>query len=207
MKGKKCPALHVVDAGSVGDIALDLEGQAVDETHRMHRVEMRQYEDAAIAHTPARARDQVIAETVAARNTLEPGARTPIGLLHVVDHAVDRLGQRGWALDFDPCADLCEHARRVEVRLFHPIPRCAIHATLSTNRRAARMADTTRFWPRVSCVCAKPRTSFGMVRISPAVLRVGSGGIGTAGSCLKRASRVKLIGTSMRARPMMTAFA
>ena len=54
-------ALHVVDAGAEGAVALDLERQAIDEAHRMDGVEMAQNQDARRVLSPGRTRHQVIA--------------------------------------------------------------------------------------------------------------------------------------------------
>ena len=45
MIGEIGAALHVVDAGAEGAVALDAERQPLDESHRMHRIEMAQHQD------------------------------------------------------------------------------------------------------------------------------------------------------------------
>ena len=45
MVGEIGPALHVVDAGAERAVAFDLERQPLDESHRMHGIEMAQHQD------------------------------------------------------------------------------------------------------------------------------------------------------------------
>ena len=57
-------------------------------------------------------------------------------------------------------------------------------------RSASRSAATRRFWPRVSCTLAKPTLSGAWRSSSAASAIVGSGGIGSAGSCRNRETPV-----------------
>src|SRR5215472_8703185 len=200
MEGEEGASLHVVDARTVSNIAFDFERQAFDKAHGMHGVEVRQHENGAVGRAPARARDEVVCKTGAAGDAFEPGAGPPVGALDVIHHAVNGLGNGGRTLDLDPAAKLGEHAIRIELRFTHsvalpspspppfplPLPPSSAHAAVAISLIAARRAATTRFWPRVNCVRAKPLSSFGMVRMSFATLSVGNGGIGTAGSWRKR---------------------
>src|SRR5262245_16236844 len=94
MECQKCATLHVVDAGTVGDIAFDFEGQTLDEADGMHGVEVRQYENASIRGAPRRACDEMVAKTVAARKAFETRAGAQVGALDIVNHTVDGLGNR-----------------------------------------------------------------------------------------------------------------
>src|SRR5262245_46303390 len=119
----------------------------------MHGVEVRQHENSAVGRSPAGACDQVIAEPIAAGYALEPGAGALVGVLDMIDHAVDGLGNRGRALDLDPAADLGQHVSRVEFRFSHSIPLALrAYVALAISLMADRMAATTWFWPRVNCV-------------------------------------------------------
>src|SRR5262249_31733176 len=122
-KRKESPALHVIDAGTVGNIAGDAKGQALDEAQGMHRVEMGEHENAWVGAAPARARDQMVAKAVAPGNALYPSAARAIGALDVIDHAVEGCPGGGGALDLAPGPELGEHARRFKLRLCHFVPR------------------------------------------------------------------------------------
>ncbi len=52
MMGEIGAGLHVVDAGTEGAVALDLERQPFDEAHGMHGVEMAEHEDAGLVLSP-----------------------------------------------------------------------------------------------------------------------------------------------------------
>src|SRR5215472_16479172 len=122
MEGEEGASLHVVDARTVSNIAFDFERQAFDEAQGMHGVEVRQHENGAIGRAPARARDEMVCKTVAARDAFEPSAGPPVGALDVIDHAVNGLGNGGRTFDLDPAAKLGEHALRIELRYSHAIP-------------------------------------------------------------------------------------
>src|SRR5262249_29243288 len=122
MESKEGASLHVVGSGTVGTAALALAGQAFDEAKRMHGVEVGEHENATVGATPARACDQMVCETVAAGNAFELGASACVGALNVVDHTVDGIGNRGWAFDLHPAANLGEHSHGIELRFVHSAP-------------------------------------------------------------------------------------
>src|SRR5262249_9821962 len=88
MKGEECAAFHVLDAWTVGDIAFDFEGQALDESNGVHGVEVRQDQNSAVGRPPTRMRDKVVTKTVAAGDAFEPGAGAVVGMRCVIDHVV-----------------------------------------------------------------------------------------------------------------------
>ena len=98
-------ALHVVDAGSVGDIALDAERQPLDETHRVHGVEMAEHQDARLVLPPGRAHDQVIAAAVLAGNALDLGRQSAVAVGDERNELVDLFRSLSRALDFNPALD------------------------------------------------------------------------------------------------------
>src|SRR5882724_10830280 len=117
-KGNEGAALHVVDAGTKGDVALDLEGQwSGERAYRMHGVEMAEHEDAGLVFaTPGRGHHEMVAIAVAAMHPFDDGLRRSGIGLDLVDHAVDggRIGGR--AFDDDPGADFIEELLGVEGR-------------------------------------------------------------------------------------------
>ena len=86
-EGDERPALHVVDAGPVGDVALDAEGQGARErADVVHRVEMAQHEDAGLVAPPGRGHHQMVAEAVAPGDAAGRRAGLAGIGLHLVDH-------------------------------------------------------------------------------------------------------------------------
>src|SRR5262249_17478683 len=123
MKGEECAAFHVVDAWTVGDIAFDFEGQALDESDGVHGVEVRQDQNSAVGRPPTRTRDKVVTKTVAAGDAFEPGADAVVGMLDVIDSVFCALGTRGGALYLARARGLGKHALVMDLGLAHAAPR------------------------------------------------------------------------------------
>ncbi len=115
MVGKIGATLHVVDARTVGAIAVDPERQPLDEAERMHCVVMAQHQNARCVLAPCRARDEMIAAAVAACDALDMRRHAVIALGYEFAEPVDLSGCVRWRLDLDPAANAVENLRRVEI--------------------------------------------------------------------------------------------
>jgi hypothetical protein len=107
-------ALHVVDAGAERAVALDLERQAIDEPHRMDRIEMAQDQDPRRVLPPGRTRHQVIAQAIPAWHALDGRRQAAIEIGHQRCELVDLCRNVRRRLDLDPAADAVEDIGRIE---------------------------------------------------------------------------------------------
>ena len=114
MIGQIRAALHVVDAGAERAIAVDLERQPLDESHRMHGVEMAQHQNARRVLAPGRPRHQMVAAAVASGDALDRDGQIAITLGDDIGELVDLRRHFGRRLDLDPAADAVEDFCRIE---------------------------------------------------------------------------------------------
>ena len=117
MEGDVGTALHVVDAGSVDDVAVARHRtQALESAHRMHGVRVREDQDAGTRVGLGAPRDQDVPVAVAAGNALDAGSDAAQILLHPVHHPVDRGGIVGRRLDVHPTRGFRQDLVGVELR-------------------------------------------------------------------------------------------
>ena len=114
MIGEIGAALHVVDAGAESTVTRDLERQPLDESKRMHRIEMAQHQDSRCVLPPCRARHQMIAAAGMSGDPLHGGGQAAIAFSDDVNQLVDLLGGFGRGLDLDPAADAFEDRQGVK---------------------------------------------------------------------------------------------
>ncbi len=104
--GDRIAALHVVDAGAVGPVAVDPPGQVgVERSNRMDRVDVAEQQDAWPFRFARDAADQDVAIAHRAGDALNAGAGAAQKRLRMIRHAVDRRDVLGRALDGHPLAD------------------------------------------------------------------------------------------------------
>ena len=134
-------ALHVVDAGAEGAVALDPERQALDESHRMHRIEMAEHQDSGRVLAPRRPRHQMVAAAGMSRDALDRGRQIAIAVGDQGRQLVDLLGRFGRRLDFDPAADAVEDGGGIE-----GIGGCGCMSSDSSSSGSRASADRRGCW-------------------------------------------------------------
>ena len=112
--GQISAALHVIDAGAERAVAVDPERQPLDESERVHGVEMAQHQNAGRVLAPGRARHQMVAAAVAARDALDRDGQVAIAVRDHVGELVDLRRNFGRRFDLDPAADAVEDGCRIE---------------------------------------------------------------------------------------------